>query len=612
MNDSTFNAKNYYLPKKIMTYAEAVSLEVIGEDGSFSLSGMFRDINESLTAKITAHSSAVNGGLQAAVLLGNKDHLSDVTVRDFRRLGISHLLVVSGMHFAIIVSFIERTLRRLRINKRYRAIFNMFFIVFIMALMGFTPSVTRAGIMCLLAQLVQLTSRRFDQLTSLALAGTVMIISNPYIALDCGMQLSFISTYSCLVFVRFRSYFILKARRRGKKRSRPSKLLRFMRSIMETVLLTLFVNLSILPITYLYFGEISLMAIPANIIFIPAITILMYLTAVYLILYPLRIFIIPLSTAIGWYCNLIESIASALSELNFSIVAINYSWCVLFIIPITLLIFVFPYVSKKNIKRVGVVLISAIFLFGVSVTAVKVLERDDVTVSYVSENKNDGIVVKSNGKIMLCDFSDASFGFSKEMLTEMTELHVTEIDAVLFTHYHSKHVQLLNRLSDREIVRSIILTEPINETEYTVYDSLYKTALSKGIVVYSVSAGEVFEFEDTEIFIFERKYISRSTHPITALQISAYGESVTYASGSFNQSVAEIMDSLETSEHVILGRHSPVYKKEFELNFDITPASVVISNDSYNHMSEDTQDYVNSVGALIDVDGYRLIIKRKE
>ena len=612
MNGSSFNATNYYLPKKIMICAEDISLEITGYSKEFSISKMFKNINKSLTAKITAHSNSSSGGLQSAVLLGNKDHLSDTTTRDFRRLGISHLLVVSGMHFAIIVSFIERALRRLRLNKRYRAILNMIFIVFFMTLLGFTPSVTRAGIMCLIVQFAQVISRRANQLNSLAFAGCLMIFINPYLAVDCGMQLSFIATYSCIIFVQFRSYLILKRRAGGKRYIKSKKLTRLLRGIGETVILTVFVNITLLPVTCLYFGEISLLAIPANIIFIPMITLLMYLTAIYLILYPLRIFIIPLSNIIELYCGIIEKIANWMASVNVSLISIDYSWSLYFIIPISILVLAYPYVNKKHIKTISALALSIVTIFGVSIFIANFYDYGDVKISYISERKNDGIVIKTNGKVMLCDFSDASFGFGEEMLEEMSSYHSTEVEALLLTHYHSKHVQLFDRMSDCEIIRSIILTEPINEDECLIHNAIYESAVSKGIKVYSVKPNEIIRFGDVEIIIFERKYISRSTHPITAIQITAHGEVFTYASGSFNESVDEIKDSIEVSDFVILGKHSPVYKKKYTLTFEEMPEAMVLSSDSYDYMSEQTKEYLESVSTSVDTDRYRIIIEDKK
>ncbi len=607
MNSSSFNAERYYLPKKIMLTAEDISLSVIGEKKTFSLSGFFSGVNRKLSAKIMAHFSYEAGGLQAAVLLGNREHLSDSVSRDFRRLGISHLLVVSGTHFSVIVSLLEQALRRLRLKRRLRACLNMALIFLFMALTGFTPSVLRAGIMYIIAQLAVLVSRRVSSVSSLAFAGSVMVLINPYIAVDCGMQLSFVAAYTCIAFMKYKLFFFTNVKNRNYRGS----VARFIKKVIETVLLTAFITVSTLPLMWLYFGEVSLLSIPANIIFIPAITLLMYLTGAYLILYPLKLFIGPLSAVIGIYCELIGDAAELLAKPDFALISINYQFSIFFLIPLAVLVLILPYISKKQGKAVAITALAILTVFIGAIGTVHTIEYEKTRISYTSEKKNDGLVVKSHGKIMLCDISDASFRFSYNLTEEMTALHSCEIEALLLTHYHSKHTQLFSRLCSEEIVRNLILPTPVNERENSVYTSLCDLALKNGIAITTIAPGESYIFGDAVIVLFERTYISRSTHPITALQISARGTDTIYASGSFNESTKKIKEAVEDSDFVILGRHSPVYKKTFALSLDDI-RGLVISSDAYKHMDGTTQDESERIGAITDPEIYKIVISKHE
>ncbi len=607
MNTSSFNAERYYLPKKIMLAAEDISLSVIGEKKVFSVDGFFSKVNNKLSAMIMAHFSYDAGGLQAAVLLGNRDYLSDTVSRDFRRLGISHLLVVSGTHFSVIVAFVEQAMRKLRLKRRPRACLNIALIFLFMALTGFTPSVLRAGIMYLIAELAVLVSRRVSSASSLAFAGAVMIVLNPYVAVDCGMQLSFVAAYTCIAFSKYK--LSLFANVKNKDYRRP--IFRFAQKIMETVLLTAFVTVSTLPLMWLYFGEVSILSIPANIIFIPAITLLMYLTGAYLILYPLKLFIGPMSAFIGVYCELIEDAAEFLAKPDFALISINYQFSIFFLIPLAVLVLILPYTGKKYVKTVAVTALAILTVFIGIIGIVNAVEYEKTRISYVSEKKNDGLAVKSHRKIMLCDISDASFGFSYNLTEEMTALHSCEIEVLLFTHYHSKHTQLFSRLCGEEIIRCIVLPTPINEREDSIYTSLCEIALKNGIEITTIAPGESYIFGDAEIILFERTYLSRSTHPITALQISAHGTDTVYASGSFNESTERIKDAIENSDYVILGRHSPVYKKTVTLLLE-NVRGLVISSDAYNHMDDATQKTSERIGAITEPDIYKIVISKHE
>ena len=71
---------------------------------------------------------------------------------------------------------------------------SMGFVLFFMGLAGFSPSVTRAGIMMLLYLGGFLLRREPDSLNSLGLAALVILFANPFAAADLGMLLSFSAT----------------------------------------------------------------------------------------------------------------------------------------------------------------------------------------------------------------------------------------------------------------------------------------------------------------------------------------------------------------------------------------------------------------------------------
>lgn len=409
-----------------------------------------------------------------------------------------------------------------------------------------------------------------------------------------------------LFFIKYRSFILRKLRAKIKIRGKIYKLFR---SLAETTLLTCTINLATLPLMWLYFGEVSLLSIPANIIFIPCIVVLIYLTSIFLALYPFRIFIYPLAVIIGGFCSLIEQFASFMAKSSIAVVSLNYFFSPLFLVPIAAIIFMFPILSSKHYKKALISLSSLMLCFILIISAFNIVDLSNTHISYISENKNDGIVIKSNGKILLCDISDGSFGFSYNLIDEMSNLHVCEIEAVFLTHYHNKHVQFVGRLCEREIVRSLVLTYPTNESEESIYNSLIETAKYYGIDVQTVGLDDDYCFGNTVISLLDRAYISRSTHPITAVQFKVEDISTVVASCSFNEANPKIIKEIEKADYVILGEHSPVYKKKFVLLFEYKPKEIILSDMSYEFMDEETKSHVNSIGYISSPDQYRIVIR---
>ncbi|MBE6541366.1 MAG: hypothetical protein E7672_02845 [Ruminococcaceae bacterium] len=608
LSSRTFNAKRYYLTERLMLSSDDDGLYVSGEEKTFNISSVFDKINKKLSSMITANLDHEAGGIASAVLLGNRDALSDITERDFRRIGVSHLLVVSGSHFAILISFITQAMRYTKLKRKPRALCSIGFIIFLMGITGFTPSVMRAGIMHIISQLSIIATRRAKMINSFAISGVLIVLLNPFAVLDCGLQLSFAATYGCLIFIKLKSEFNSRIRKKLGYSPRKNPILRALLAVIETLLMTTVVTICILPMSWLYFGEVSVISIPVNVIFIPLITVLMYLTGIFLILYPLRILIYPMALLLNSYCGLITSLARSLSSGENVMIAVNYSFTPFFFIPITVILFLIMLLPRKGKIAAGISLSLLCVTFFSVVGVTSYLDRDNVHITYIGEKKNDGFVLKSNGKALICEISDASFGYSYNLTDEITEMNVCEIEALLLTHYHNKHVQLLGRLCEREILRCIYLPEPIDERESEIYGSLLETAEYYGIDHFTIDRGGSFAFGDTEITLFERKYLSRSTHPITALQISAHGDDVVFLSCSFNQSHEEITSAASEAEYIIFGNHSPVYKKAFGITFDDLPKAMIISEQAYEYMDESTREAAESVGAEIGIDLYRLTL----
>lgn len=129
------------------------------------------------------------GGLEAAMLLGDKAALPDTVQDTFRAAGISHLLAVSGLHLTLLCGLFSFGQRR----RFYRPLILVRAVVavFYMLLTGLPISVLRAGIVFLLVLLGDWFYQPIDLLTLTGAAAVLLGLQNPYAPCDIGFQLSF-------------------------------------------------------------------------------------------------------------------------------------------------------------------------------------------------------------------------------------------------------------------------------------------------------------------------------------------------------------------------------------------------------------------------------------
>ena len=92
------------------------------------------------------------GGVLAAMTVGDRNHLPSALRSAYRGAGLSHVLVVSGMHVSILCGdvfgsvFGRRRRERSYRSRRVKALFTAFLALLLAGVTGFTPSVCRAAV----------------------------------------------------------------------------------------------------------------------------------------------------------------------------------------------------------------------------------------------------------------------------------------------------------------------------------------------------------------------------------------------------------------------------------------------------------------------------------
>ena len=562
LGTETWNARRTYLSEGIVLRAEG-DFSVTGTKHSWKPSVLFARLRDRLTSVFIARSGRDSGGFAAAILLGNREYLPDGLKRDFRRLGLSHLLAVSGTHFAVMITFLTRFLQRIRMHRRYRALLSMAVILLFMLLTGGSPSVVRAGIMHLLMQLALLVSRKADTVHSFSLSGALMVLFRPLSAVSCSLQLSFAATWACIVWLTLRGGRLPEKLKKTAKRKKGAAA-KLIRGGFETVMLTITVTLATMPLIWLYFGELPLLSVPANLAFLPPVTAVLYLCWICLILSPLRMVSMPLFTLLEPAYRLLSGAAERLARIPGTAVSVRYDFAPFLLIPAAVCLFAVPLFERRGRRRAAASALTLFVLLFASIGGARVLSRNDAVLIRAGIKKNEGFLLQADNRILLCDMTDGSSGVFGRLTAKMEDCHACEIDAVALTHYHNKHAQLLGRLFSREIVRSLWLPEPRTDEEEAVFRTLSELAGENGAEVRILAAGEEADFHGVPVRVFGRTKLSRSSHPVSGASVDLPSGGVFFGSGSFNES-EELTRAAEEAEIVILGGHSPVYKKTFAL-----------------------------------------------
>lgn len=195
---STNSMSNYQAARDVQLHGVALAYEETAIAISDGTKPLFARWGDGLERALRQALPGQEGDVLAALCLGRRTHLSQSVESAFRQSGIAHLLVVSGLHLSLLVVAVRLLLRRSRLGLRCSATLTIPVMAVLMGLVGVTPSVARAGIMCLCWLSGILCHRRTEGLNSLGLAAVVLLLQNPYQLYSAGFQLSFLATAGVL------------------------------------------------------------------------------------------------------------------------------------------------------------------------------------------------------------------------------------------------------------------------------------------------------------------------------------------------------------------------------------------------------------------------------
>lgn len=152
-------------------------------------------LSRRISARLAALLPADAAGLPRAMLTGDRSGLSEADRSAMTLAGASHVLAVSGIH----VSMLMAVLWLLAGRGRHSAVLGLFILGLFVLMTGASPSVARAALMLVPLLLAPLFRAENDPPTSLALAGLVLLLRNPWTAADLSFQLSFAAVAGLLL-----------------------------------------------------------------------------------------------------------------------------------------------------------------------------------------------------------------------------------------------------------------------------------------------------------------------------------------------------------------------------------------------------------------------------
>lgn len=468
-NYKGYNYKQYLKTKKIIGTVELEKAKILKSSNGSFIHNIQKYIKDTINGTLTDE----EGNLLLAILLGDKDKLSEDIQESFKTSNLSHMLAVSGAHVSYIILGLTYVLQNSIIGKKNEKIVCIIFLLFFMAITNFTPSVTRACIMAVLTLFSGIIYRKSDVYTNISIAALITLIFNPYNLLDLGFQLSYGGTIGIIIFIK-----------RIQEKKSNSKVINY---IKQMALVSIYANIIIIPIMMYHFNTVSFTFIISNIMASPILGIIVITGFLFIIA---SITVKPLTRLIAIFIKPILSILIKISQicskLPFSniLVVTPYMFNVISYYAIIL----YCIKSKKNNKCKIIICLLIVLIL---INFIIYIFPQKLRIFFIDVGQGDStLIITPDKKTVLIDGggSDSFDVGEKVLLPYLLDRRILKIDYVLISHFDTDHCGGILTIMEKVKVKNIIISEQAEHSEN--YERFKKLMIHKKIRLIEVKKGD--------------------------------------------------------------------------------------------------------------------------
>ena len=267
--DDNFDYARYLMLQGVSgtAYIPAMQSVTVGHEADLTVRERMARLHHRLYTRLLPIFRGDELGVLAALTLGDKQQLSPHIRAIYSHAGASHALALSGLHVGILYGLLAFALRGFRHRRGLHALAQLATITLLWLfalLVGMSPSVVRAVLMCTLYIIARWVSCDSSALHVLSLAALGMLLVRPLYLFDVGFQLSYMAMAAILTAGPHVEQ-LLTSRRLPWIVSYP----------LSIASISLVAQLGTFPLTLHYFGTFPLYFLVTNLLIIPALTLLL-------------------------------------------------------------------------------------------------------------------------------------------------------------------------------------------------------------------------------------------------------------------------------------------------------------------------------------------------
>jgi len=251
-----FDYERYLARYDIYSVCYYPSIKILSEGNGNRVYLRILKIKSKLKGVVERGLPEPQAGILNAMALGERRGISEDLRDKFSKVGISHIMAISGLHITLLAGILMSLLIRAGFWRKQAFLIATVFLILYIIMIGAPASAVRAGIMGFLLMFAMSMGRLSKSVNALFFVACLMLMVNPRILRDdVGFQLSFLAV---LGIIYFSPYF-----------SRWFKKIPQFLGTRDILVMTMSAQVLVLPLIAYHFRRVSLISPLVNILVIP-------------------------------------------------------------------------------------------------------------------------------------------------------------------------------------------------------------------------------------------------------------------------------------------------------------------------------------------------------
>lgn len=411
------------------------------------------------------------------------DDMSD----NFQKVGLMHLLVVSGSQVALLSGILLSIFRIFQCSNNITYILVTASNILFYFITGGGASIFRAVLMSQVALGIKMLKRNSDIYHIIACTALIMLLLNPISLFNLGAQLSFIATFALLFGVpKITSLF-------------PEN---WPKLIKETLSVSLAPFIFTTPLIWYAFQNISPISILSNLIVINWIE---FLVVVGFFSTVIGFVLLPLTQIINNFCLVVmiilDKLVSFLANIPFSVIYITKPSILVVLILYVLIIFVLNAIQFKKTKKLVYAFIAFLLLLFLLLLP-SLLPSKYMKVTFIDVGQGDSILIETpNKRTILIDAGDLKRDFKTGAVVSdagknivmpiLNYKGINKLDLLISTHFHNDHIGGVPYILSNIVVGTALDNGGYHKHCQNYYDVIKKKAIKR----VAVRAGQAIKLD---------------------------------------------------------------------------------------------------------------------